>query len=91
MRFHVSANEHTSLDVLMILSRDPMPIVRSGVAISLNHDPLASPTVQSLVERIGQSLASDPAQQEPDHIRPKWHVIFGSDIECYMDAERWSK
>lgn len=61
VRFHVSANEHTSLDVLMILSRDPMPIVRSGVAISLNHDPLASPTVQSLVERIGQSLASDPA------------------------------
>ena len=60
VRFHVGANAHTPLDVLLVLSQDPMPIVRSGVAISLTHDPLASPTVQSLVERIGQSLASDP-------------------------------
>jgi hypothetical protein len=61
VRFHVGANQNTPLDVSMVLAEDPLPVVRSGVATSLNFNPLASPTVQSLVIAMATNLANDPA------------------------------
>ena len=59
VRFHVAANPHTSLDILLRLASDSVPYVRSGVAMTLSFDPLGSGESQSIIEMIAQKLATD--------------------------------
>ena len=59
MRFYVAANRHAPLDVQLLLSQDPEPIVRSGVALSLLYDPRAGNFEKKLTERIGLKLSTD--------------------------------
>ena len=59
VRFYVAANRHTSLGTLLALTDDPEPTVRSAVALSLAHDPLASPAVRQVTETIAHRLAKD--------------------------------
>ena len=61
VRFHVAANPHTPLDVLLVLADDPVSYVRSGVAMTVELDPLAPATVQQLTETLAQKLAKDPS------------------------------
>ena len=42
VRFYVATNRHTPLGVLWVLAADPVPFVRSGVALNLRRRPLAS-------------------------------------------------
>ena len=60
VRFYVAANRHTPLDIQLLLAQDSEPIVRSGIALSLNFDPRATNFKKQLIERIGFRLASDP-------------------------------
>lgn len=60
VRFYVAANRHTPLGVLQLLASDPEPQVRSGVAMSLAHDPYYWGEEQELIESIAFHLARDP-------------------------------
>ena len=59
VRFYVAANRHAPLDVHLLLSQDPEPIVRSGVALSLVYDPRAENFPRKLTGRIGLKLSTD--------------------------------
>jgi|GEM_PF-809957 len=60
VRFHVAANRHSALGTILALADDPEPTVRSGVALSLEYDPLASPEVRQVKESIALQLSRDP-------------------------------
>lgn len=59
VRFYVATNPHTPLDVLLGLAFDPIAPVRSGVAMVLKYDPLASQEVRETVENIALYLVQD--------------------------------
>ncbi|MFC1526720.1 hypothetical protein ACFL6X_07925 [Candidatus Latescibacterota bacterium] len=59
VRFFVAANRYTPLGTRLALAADPEPAVRSGVAMSLDYDPLAPPEVRDLVEGLSVGLAAD--------------------------------
>lgn len=59
VRFFVAANRHTPLATRLALSRDPEPSVRSGVALALAREPLASQTVRNVVRDMAVGLAQD--------------------------------
>jgi hypothetical protein len=60
VRFYVAANRHTSIEILEILTDDPVDYVRTGVAHGLNYDPSAPDSIRSRVKKIATSLSSDP-------------------------------
>jgi hypothetical protein len=59
VRFFVGANSHTSPRIKSQLANDPVPYVRSGVAMSLSHDPKADPENQKKIRDIAERLARD--------------------------------
>ncbi len=59
VRFYVAANRHTPVGVLWLLAGDSVPLVRSGVALNLKMQPLASKEVRDLIEKMAFRLASD--------------------------------
>ena len=59
VRFFVAANRHTPLGTRVSLANDPAATVRSGVALVIADDPLASPMVRQVVEDLGIRLARD--------------------------------
>jgi len=59
VRFFVAANRHTPLATRLALSRDPAPAVRSGVALALAQDPLATRSVRDVVRDMAVDLAKD--------------------------------
>ncbi len=60
VRFYVAANRYTSLLTRADLAADPVALVRAGVAMSLELDPMAPPTDQQAAETIAVHLAADP-------------------------------
>tara|TARA_Y100000588_G_C14249560_1_gene922898 strand:- start:1704 stop:2705 length:1002 start_codon:yes stop_codon:yes gene_type:complete len=60
VRFYVASNKHTPLGIKMRLVGDPLPFVRSGVALAIKWDPLDSPNVKNITDMIIQELAKDP-------------------------------
>lgn len=60
VRFYVAANTHSSLGTRLALSRDRQATVRSGVAMSLRYDPLATSQVRSVTAQLATDLARDP-------------------------------
>lgn len=60
VRFYVAANRYTPLSTRADLAGDPAPYVRAGVAMSLEHDPLASGADQQAAETIAVHLTRDP-------------------------------
>ena len=59
VRFFVAANRHTPLGTRLALANDAEPAVRSGVAIALAYDPLASAQARQLTEAIATQLSRD--------------------------------
>ena len=59
VRFFVAANRYTPLGARVTLAADREAAVRSGVAISIAHDPLASANVSRVAEMIASNLATD--------------------------------
>lgn len=59
VRFYVAANRHTPLGTKIHLALDPEVTVRSGVAMSLAYDPLASSTTRTTVTNMAVKLAQD--------------------------------
>ncbi|MBT6144707.1 MAG: hypothetical protein HOH74_04715 [Gemmatimonadetes bacterium] len=59
VRFYVAANSHASLGTRLVLARDPVAVVRSGVAMSLRYDPLASKQIRTLTTSLAADLARD--------------------------------
>jgi len=60
VRFYVAANRHVPLDVQLHLATDDEALVRSGVALSIEYDPLASALQKKLKSRLALRLAADP-------------------------------
>ncbi len=60
VRFYVAANRHVPLDVQLHLAEDDEALVRSGVALSIEYDPLASNLQKTLKTRLALKLAADP-------------------------------
>jgi hypothetical protein len=60
VRFYVAANRHVPLDVQLHLADDDEALVRSGIALSLDYDPLASSLQKKLKTRLALKLAADP-------------------------------
>ena len=59
VRFFVASNRHTALPTSIALARDPEHLVRSGVAMALSDDPLASREARQLTTLVGRQLAAD--------------------------------
>ncbi len=59
VRFYVATNRHTPLGVLWVLATDPVPFVRSGVALNLRRKPLASKELRESIEKLALLLAGD--------------------------------
>jgi hypothetical protein len=59
VRFYVAANRHVPLDVQLHLAEDKEALVRSGIALSLEYDPLASDLQKTLKTRLALKLAAD--------------------------------
>ena len=59
VRFQVAANPYTPLDFQLRLASDPVPYVKSGLAMSLAYDPFASAESSKVVEAIALKLARD--------------------------------
>ena len=59
VRFYVATNRHTPLGVLWVLSADPVPFVRSGVALNLTRKPLAPKELRESIEKLALRLARD--------------------------------
>lgn len=59
VRFYVAANRHVPLDIQLHLAEDKEALVRSGVALSLEYDPLASDLQRTLKTRLALKLATD--------------------------------
>jgi len=59
VRFFVAANRNTPLGTRLALAADREPAVRSGVAISLAYDPLATVDRRRLSQMIAARLAAD--------------------------------
>jgi hypothetical protein len=60
VRFYVAANRYTPLLTRADLAADPVAVVRAGVAMSLELDPMASPVDQQAAQTIAVHLAVDP-------------------------------
>ena len=59
VRFQVAANPNTPIDFQLLLAKDPVSYVKSGLAMSLAYDPLSSKETSKLVESIALKLARD--------------------------------
>ena len=59
VRFQVAANPYTPLDFQLRLAKDPVSYVKSGLAMGLSYDPLASIESSKVVESIAMQLARD--------------------------------
>jgi hypothetical protein len=59
-RFYVAANPNTPLGSRIHLAGDPEPTVRTGAAMALVWDPLASQPTRQIVEDLAARFAGDP-------------------------------
>ena len=59
VRFYVATNRHAPLGVLWVLASDPVPFVRSGVALNLRKNELASKELRDSIEKLALRLAGD--------------------------------
>ncbi len=60
VRFYVAANPYTPLGSRIYLAGDADPTVRTGAAMALVWDPLASSTTRQIVTDLAAKLARDP-------------------------------
>ena len=60
VRFFVAANRHTSLGSRIYLAGDPEATVRTGVAMALAWDPLATRSTRQIITDLATKLAGDP-------------------------------
>jgi hypothetical protein len=60
VRFFVAANRHTSLGSRIYLAADPDATVRTGVAMALAWDPLATQSTRQIITDLATKLAGEP-------------------------------